>query len=310
MARRRRRRRLTITGVLVLVVAVVGTGIAALAVVYQPSALATMDMPASSAAPTPTAPSTALPPSPSPTPTPSVTLSPVPSPTASRTAPPDRIDRSWPRNPPWDACPAPVWPGELSEGSPGEGRRVLVLGDSLTRESRKTMQGLLRASGWTPTFRCWGSKRLDWGLSQIARAKELDQLPSFVIVALGTNDISWEQPSTTQRRVNAMLDRLGPRRQVLWVDLDVAYSAFSTARARWFNQLIREVARGRNNVTVVPWERYARERKAARFDGIHYGERGYRLRAQALTEALNRRARPLPTVSPSASAAVSAGVTP
>lgn len=228
--------------------------------------------------------------------TPTATATPDPAPTASSTPsamptyPPDVVDKAWPKNPPWDACPRPVWPGKPAEGLPGDGRRVLVIGDSLTRESREVMDRRLRKSGWTPTFRCWGSKRLDWGLDQLARAKKLDQVPEYVIVAMGTNDISWVDPATTERRVNTMLDRLGKKRQVLWVDLDIAYSDFSMRRADWFNGMIRRVAKKRPNVTVVPWERIAREAKAGRFDGIHYGTRGYRLRGRELTKALNARA--------------------
>lgn len=184
---------------------------------------------------------------------------------------------------------------------------MLILGDSLTRESQEAMTGYLQEDGWTPTFRCWGSKRLDWGLDQIKRAKKLKQLPEHVIVALGTNDISWVDPATTERRVNTLLDRLGPERQVLWVDLDIAYSPFSIARADWFNGMIRTVAKDRPNLKVIPWERFARKEKAARFDGIHYGSSGYRLRARFLTDELSKRARqvdandapgPSPTASP------------
>src|SRR6056297_982617 len=227
---------------------------------------------------------------PAPAPSPSA-ASPLTTPAPQPTFPPDQIDSQWPKNPPWDACPAPVWPGTPGTGTPGDGRRVLILGDSLTRDSQEPMTNYLAESGWTPTFRCWGSKRLDWGLDQIKRAKKLDQLPEYVIVALGTNDISWEQPATTERRVTTMLDRLGPDRQVLWVDLDIAYSTFSMTRADWFNKMIRQVAKDRPNLKVVPWEKIARQENAARFDGIHYGTSGYRLRARTLTDALDERAR-------------------
>lgn len=163
------------------------------------------------------------------------------------------------------------------------------------------MDRRLRSSGWTPTFRCWGSKRLDWGLDQLARAKRLDQVPEYVMVALGTNDISWVDQATTERRVKTLLDRLGPKRQVLWVDLDVDHSDFSSRRADWFNGMIRTVAGQRPNVTVVPWERVARKARAGRFDGIHYGTSGYRLRAATLADALNERVRQVDrrTASPS-----------
>ena len=239
--------------------------------------------------------------SPGPISTPTAISTPEPQPTF----PPDEVDKKWPDNPPWDACPAPIWPGEPNSGTPGDGRRVLVLGDSLTRDSQEPMTKYLAESGWTPTFRCWGSKRLDWGLDQVKRAKQLSQLPEYVIVALGTNDISWEQPATTERRVNTMLDRLGPDRQVLWVDLDIAYSTFSMTRADWFNKMIRQVAKDRPNLKVVPWEKIARQENAARFDGIHYGTSGYKLRARELTDALDKHARSLAQKSPSPSPEVS-----
>ena len=199
----------------------------------------------------------------------------------------DRVDRSWPRNPPWDACPRPVWPGERSSGSPGAGRRVLIIGDSLTRDSRVTSARLMRKSGWTPTFRCWGSTRLDWGLAQVARSRQLAQLPGFVIMALGTNDISWETPQTTERRLRLLLDRLGPKRQVLWVDLHLTRSAWLDARADWFNDLLRRLERTHRNLTVVDWHRQARAHGIRGWDGIHYGPSGYVLRAKAVAAALD-----------------------
>ncbi len=198
------------------------------------------------------------------------------------------VDASWPRRLPADACPAPVWPGTLGTSGPGAGRRVLIVGDSLTRESRVSTARLLRERGWTPTFRCWGSVRLDWGLAQVARAQRLGQLPEYVVIALGTNDVSWVDTATTQRRVGALLDRLGPRREVLWVDLDVDHSAFSRGRAQWFNRMVRQVAASRENVTVLPWRSHARGRGLGRSDGIHYGPSGYRARAEFLATALDR----------------------
>lgn len=200
----------------------------------------------------------------------------------------DRFDRSWPADPPWDACPRPVWPGTRMVGSPGLGRRVLVLGDSLTRESRVSTARLLRAGGWTPSFRCWGSRRLDWGLAQITRARSLRQLPGTIVVALGTNDISWVDEQTTARRVDALLDRIGPGRRILWVDLHLTRSAWLDARAARFNALLRAQARARPNLTVIGWHRVAAAHRIGGGDGIHYGPRGYRLRARVIAQAVSR----------------------
>ena len=168
---------------------------------------------------------------------------------------------------------------------------MLFIGDSLTRESRVGTARLLRAGGWTPTFRCWGSRRLDWGLAQVTRARELGQLPGVVVVALGTNDISWVDEVTTARRVSALLDRIGPRRQVLWVDLHLTRSAWLDARAARFNALLRAHAARRPNLTVVGWHRVAAAHRIRGFDGIHYGPSGYRLRAQVVSAAIDRLAR-------------------
>lgn len=201
---------------------------------------------------------------------------------------PDLVETQWPKHPPWDACPRPVWPGVRFSGEPGDGRRVLFVGDSLTRESRKRTTALLTEHGWNPTYRCWGSRRLDWGLDQVARAKELKQLPSFVVMALGTNDISWETPQTTERRVRQLLDRLGPERQVLWVDLHLTRSAWLNARADWFNGLLRRLADGHPNLTVVHWHTVAKAHRIHGYDGIHYSPEGYRLRAKTVAEWLDR----------------------
>jgi lysophospholipase L1-like esterase len=154
----------------------------------------------------------------------------------------------------------------------------------------------MRASGWTPSFRCWGSRRLDWGIDQVVRARGQRQLPRYVIVALGTNDISWETPTTTERRVRSLLDRLGPDREVIWVDLHLTRSSWLNARAAWFNDLLRRIESKRPNLTVVDWHRVARAHGIRGWDGIHYGPYGYRLRARTVLASLNAvgRADPAP----------------
>ena len=283
-------------GVLALVMAASVLGAAAAPQLPDPLPVST---PSPTPSPTPLpvplpselTPSLPIEPTPDPIPAPTVSPSPSPSPSPTVAPPADRVDRQWPRNPPWDACPRPVWPGELSTGAPGNGRRVLLIGDSLTRESRVETAKRLRASGWTPTFRCWGSRRLDWGIAQVRRARELGQLPGVVVVALGTNDASWEPLATTQARVRTLMSILGPKRQVLWVNLDVDYSSYSASRALWINEMIQREAAKRDNLTVVPWRRIARAERAGRYDGIHYGSSGYRLRAKVVAEAVDAQAR-------------------
>jgi hypothetical protein len=200
---------------------------------------------------------------------------------------PDLLESRWPEHPPWDACPRPVWPRATFSGEPGDSRRVLFIGDSLTRESRRRTTTLLTLHGWTPTYRCWGSKRLDWGIAQVERAKELDQLPGFLVMALGTNDISWESSQTTERRMRQLLDKVGPDRHVLWVDLHLTRSAWLNARAAWFNDLLHRLAKQYPTLTVVRWHDVARAHGIQGLDGIHYGPQGYRLRAKTVAQWLD-----------------------
>ena len=96
-------------------------------------------------------------------------------------------------------------------------------------------------------------------------------------------------PGTTpERRMRELLERLGPDRQVLWVDLHLTRSAWLDARAAWFNDLLHRLATEHRNLTVVRWHEVAREHGIHGFDGIHYGPQGYRLRAKTLAEWLDR----------------------
>jgi len=109
-----------------------------------------------------------------------------------------------------------------------------------------------------------------------------------VVMALGTNDISWETPQTTEHRVRQLLDRLGSDRQVLWVDLHLTRSAWLNARAVWFNNLLHRLAKDHPNLTVVAWHKVAKAHDIHGYDGIHYGPQGYQLRARTVAEWLDR----------------------
>ncbi len=196
-------------------------------------------------------------------------------------------DPAWPRYIGWRGCPEPSYPRSLNVAPPANGARVLVIGDSLTRDARPWTDRALRGDGWTPTFRCWGGKRLDWGISQVRRAKELKQLPNTVVIALGTNDMSYVDQNTTRRRVDQILDVIGPKRTVVWINMHFAGGlAPSRARETWFNGLLQDQARRRDNLVVLDWADYARAANVRTRDGVHYPAAGSKVRAEALRAAL------------------------
>ncbi len=186
------------------------------------------------------------------------------------------------------ACSAPVWPQSNNVSGPGAGNRVLVIGDSLTRESADMLKSSLRRSGWVPTIRCFGGKRLDWAIDQVRAQKRWKGVPSTVIVAMGTNDMRWIDRGRTTDRVDQLLDQLGPHRNVLWINTFGGNGdRFSKDKQRWFNQMLDRKASKRSNVVVMPWDEIAAKGKVKLSSAIHYTYPGYRLRTQETVSLLN-----------------------
>ena len=207
-------------------------------------------------------------------------------------AQPASKDPEWPSNIGWQGCPAPIWPKKLAEGAPGYGSRVLLVGDSLTRNSRIDLKEQLTASGWTPTFRCWGGQTVQWGLAQIKRAKELNQLPSRIVIGLGTNN-KYDSPESFTANVKKIMDEVGPNREVYWVNLwlDVKKDPRMKVYTR-LNKALNQLDEQFPNMQVIDWYTqlvdYTKDHAlATTYDGIHYYAKGNKMRAVAITEALN-----------------------
>jgi lysophospholipase L1-like esterase len=157
------------------------------------------------------------------------------------------------------------------------------------RNALPAIKAQLRQSGWTPTVRCWGGKRLDWGKEQIARAKKLGQLPQIVVVALGTNDMRWIDRSRTRARMSALVAQIGRDRTIFWVDTYAGNAdRFTRSKQRWFNAEVRRLADRNPNMHVIPWGSRA-DRAGVRFvDGLHFRPRDYRYMAGLIAEELDR----------------------
>ena len=203
-----------------------------------------------------------------------------------------RKDPQWTTEGDARACSAPIWPRKSNTTpGPGEGRRVLVIGDSLTRNARTPLKRKLRASGWTPTVRCFGGKRLDWAIAQAKRAKEIDQLPDTVVIAIGTNDMRWIDRGTTKARMGKLLDLLGNKRTVLWVDTYASGGdRFTRAKEKWFNKQVKRQAKERPNVYRVNWGSYARKQGVGFADALHYTNAGEKAWARRVVQILDARA--------------------
>lgn len=201
-----------------------------------------------------------------------------------------RKDPAWSTEGDPRACSAPIWPKrENSTPGPGQGRRVLVIGDSLTREAREPLTTKLRADGWTPTIRCFGGKRLDWAMAQVRRAKAIGQLPSVVVISIGTNDMRWIDRARTKARMRELIDLIGHRRTVVWVDTYASGGdRFTREKERWFNRQIRLLAAEHDNLHRVDWGDYARHEGVRFATALHYDAAGTRTWARRVSDEVTR----------------------
>lgn len=201
-----------------------------------------------------------------------------------------RKDPKWTTEGDARACSGPIWPKSLNTTpGPGQGRRVLIIGDSLTRNGRQPLKKALRLDGWTPTVRCFGGKRLDWAIAQAKRAKQLDQLPDTVVIAIGTNDMRWIDRGTTASRMKELMKVLGKKRTVLWVDTYASGGdRFTRAKEKWFNRQVKELAADRKNLHHVVWGNWARRNDVPFADALHYTSSGTRTWAQRVASQVTR----------------------
>lgn len=201
-----------------------------------------------------------------------------------------RKDPAWSTEGDPRACSAPIWP-KTANGTPGpgQGRRVLVIGDSLTREAREPLTRKLRADGWTPTIRCFGGKRLDWAMSQVRRAKAIDQLPDVVVISIGTNDMRWIDRGRTKARMRELVELLGDERTILWVDTYASGGdRFTRDKERWFNRQVRRLATEYDNVHRVDWGDFARAEGVRFATALHYDAKGTRTWARRVADEVTR----------------------
>lgn len=197
-------------------------------------------------------------------------------------------DPAWPVDTRGDGCASPVWP---SAGKKENYRRVLVIGDSLIRNSRSILEPAARDLGWLPTVRCWGAKGTDWGLQQVKRARALRQLPRTVVVSLGTNDIWWLGLDLAAG-IDAMMSELGANKRVYWVNLwfgPHGYDRLPPPTAA--NRILRAKAKQYPNLTIVNFAKAfrtaAKDGVAVGWeDGVHLNAAGNQVRVEAILDAL------------------------
>jgi len=197
------------------------------------------------------------------------------------------IDDQWPVDEKGDGCEAPVWPAAAPDAP-----RVLLIGDSLFRNARGMLEESLAANGWVPTVRCWGAKGTDWGVGQVERARELEQLPSTVVLSFGTNDIWW-LGIPMEDAVDQMMASLGTERDVYWVNLWYNQSAYDALPDPGpANDILEAKAAEYPNLHVIDFSSAFQGLASAGVDvgwtdGVHLNDTANALRTEIIVAALN-----------------------
>lgn len=214
------------------------------------------------------------------------------------------------------SCPTPTWPAAVEHAPPpGNGQRVLILGDSLTKYSLPLLTKRLRAQGWLPTVVCWGGTQTPWAIAEARNVARQRYIPERVVMAMGTNDVHKNACFSAQacqevvrvfgRNVERMLTYLGPQRMVYWVNIDMdAPRAAKALGEPWnlnyptFNQELAKVLDRYPNATLIDFHNLIQGARGVspipyEWDGLHYApvddpskSKGTQLRINAIAEAL------------------------
>jgi len=222
-------------------------------------------------------------------------------------------------------CDRPQWPAVKERSlttAPGHGRRVMMIGDSLTREISLDDDGLptspavraaLTAQGWTPTVVCWKGRTTEWASRQVAELDQLDLIPPRVVLAMGTNDLWVDDAPAAEFEEHArmLLTELATTRgggdnapHVYWVNLWI-----DTAMAKWnhereprdpdmaeyetYNDVLSRVCTQATNCELIDWHDAVESDASlpARIvepdlDGVHMTMAGAKARAEVIVQSL------------------------
>lgn len=169
-------------------------------------------------------------------------------------------------------------------------RRVVVVGDSIILGAQGPLTSAFTNQGWAVTYDAAVSRSTSAGLGAVEAHRA--ELTDSLVVSLGANDAG--NPSTFRQRVQAILDATATVPHVYWVTIREVRDYYGPA-----NQIVREVAAGRPNVTVVDWHAAtAGATDLTSSDGLHLNGAGAAKMAQVVADAVVSGALPAAAAAP------------
>lgn len=196
------------------------------------------------------------------------------------------------------ACPAPAYSPGVERDPAGPGV-VVVVGDSLIRESRAALTDSLGGVGFDVVFVCWGGKNLQWGLEQIAAMRALDVMPACLVVNLGTNDLKGTTAQgladavpmvAVSERLTGLLAEIADVPDVFIVDLaaDLSLAPDTMAEVGDAPNVWQAAVSQTGVGAAIPWSEVAAQGGFIGSDGIHDSVEGQYARASVITEYVVR----------------------
>ena len=176
---------------------------------------------------------------------------------------------------------------------------VVVIGDSLIRESRNAITTELADIGYGVVFVCWGGKNLLWGLDQVDTLRSLDLMPACLVLNLGTNDLKGTTAQglsdavplqTVAARLTALLNEIATVPDVFVVDLaaDLTAAPGTMSEVGQAPDVWQAAVQTTGVGAAVPWAAAAASGGLIGPDGIHDTAEGQQVRARLIASFVAR----------------------
>lgn len=176
----------------------------------------------------------------------------------------------------------------LGAASAQEGRRAVVVSDSILAGAESALVARLEEAGWSVTFDA-EVNRTTYSAAAVV-ASHRDELTDTVVLSLGANDGADRE--TFRRRVDSVLAEVRDVPHVYWLSLHEVRDGYVGA-----NEVLRELERQHPNLTVLDWHSLASADAAlTASDGLHLSPAGARAMAGLVGDAATQA--PDPTAPP------------
>jgi lysophospholipase L1-like esterase len=163
-----------------------------------------------------------------------------------------------------------------SQGSGGDERNVVMVGDSITVRAAPLIEAATTPLDLDVDIHAEVGRRITSGRDPAAGTDVLaevlaDTKPDLVVVALGTNDVGkYTSIQDYAGQIEALLDLVPDDTPVVWIN---TYLAARPDESATFNAALLDTLASRGNTTIGRWSSIA-QRDGVLSDGVHPSEVG------------------------------------